>query len=97
MIFPGQPTKHENFSLKINNEIINKVNKVKCLGMIIDEKLTWREYINYCCNKMSSGLYAINSSKHLLTKEQLKTLYYILISTIVSYCGDLQIKNISLN
>jgi hypothetical protein len=73
MIFPGQPTKHENLSLKINNEIINQVHKVKFLGMIIDENLTWQEHINYYSNKMSSGLYALNSSKHLLTKEHLKT------------------------
>ena len=52
MVFPLEATKHENF----NNEIINKVNKVQFLGMIIDEKLTWREHINYRCNTMSSGL-----------------------------------------
>ena len=34
MVFPAQPTKHENLSLKIN-----KVNKVKLLGMIIDKKI----------------------------------------------------------
>ena len=52
MVFPLEATKHENF----NNEIISKVNKVQFLGMIIDEKLTWREHINYRCNTMSSGL-----------------------------------------
>jgi hypothetical protein len=85
MIFPGQPTKHENLSLKINNEIINQVHKVKFLGMIIDENLTWQEHINYCSNKMSSGLYALNSSKHLLTKEHLKTLYYSLTHSYLNY------------
>ena len=53
--------------------------------MIIDEKLTWREHINYCCNKMSSGLYAINSSKYLLTKEHLETLYYSLTHCYLNY------------
>ena len=85
MIFPWQLTKHENLSLKINNEIINQVNKVKFLGMIIDENLTWQEHINYCSNKMSSGLYAINSSKHLLTREHLKTLYYSLTHSYLNY------------
>ena len=30
----------------------------------INNDLNSREHINYCCNKISSGLYAINSSKH---------------------------------
>ena len=85
MIFPGQPNNHKNLSLKINNEIINQVSKIKFLGMIIDENFTWLEHINYCSNKLSSGLFAINSSKHLLTKQHLKTLYYSLTHSYLNY------------
>ena len=51
-----------NHTLKIGDETIKQVNTAKFLGIIIDDKLSWNAHIDYCKNKLSSGLYAINSA-----------------------------------
>ena len=68
-----------NHTLKIGDETIKQVNTAKFLGIIIDDKLSWNAHIDYCKNKLSSGLYAINSAKHILSPKHLKSLYYTLI------------------
>ena len=85
MIFQGKHYNFDNLTLQINDEEINKVTKVKFLGLIIDENLTWQEHIQYCKNKISSGLYAINSTKHVLGKKHLKTLYFSIINSYLNY------------
>ena len=49
-----------NHTLKIGDETIKQVNTAKFLGIIIDDKLSWNAHIDYCKNKLSSGLYICN-------------------------------------
>ena len=74
-----------NHTLKIGDETIKQVNTAKFLGIIIDDKLSWNAHIDYCKNKLSSGLYAINSAKHILSPKHLKSLYYTLIHPHLTY------------
>ena len=53
--------------------------------MHIDSKLEWHEHIKFIQNKLSSGLYAINKVKHLLSNSHLLTLYYSLIYPHIDY------------
>ena len=55
------------------------------MGIIIDEILDWHCYIDYCKNKISSGLYAINTAKNIMPAKQLRTLYYSLIHPYLNY------------
>ena len=57
------------------------------LGILIDDKLNWKDHteLNLVRNKISSGLYAINSSKHILSLEHLKSLYYTLVHPHITY------------
>ena len=85
-IFSGSIDAHSmNLSLQIGNEYISKVQHVKFLGIIIDEKLNWNKHIENCKNKLSSGAYAINSLKNILPTFQLRTLYYTLIHPYLTY------------
>ena len=74
-----------NHTLKIGDETIKQVNTAKFLGIIIDDKLSWNAHIDYCRNKLSSGLYAINSAKHILSPKHLKSLCYTLIHPHLTY------------
>ena len=74
-----------NHTLKIGDETLKQVNTAKFLGIIIDDKLSWNAHIDYCKNKLSSGLYAINSAKHILSSKHLKSLYYTLIHPHLTY------------
>ena len=70
-------SRNTNLALKIGIEHITKVPHVKFLGVIIDERLEWKNHIDICKNKLSSGIYATNSFKNAIPTIQLKTLYYI--------------------
>ena len=76
-----------NHTLNIGDETIKQVNTAKFLGIIIDDKLSWNAHIHvyYCKNKLSSGLHAINSAKHILSPKHLKSLYYTLIHPHLTY------------
>ena len=44
----------------MSNTIIRRIKFVQFLGLHIDERLDWQEYINTCKNKLTSALYVIN-------------------------------------
>jgi hypothetical protein len=77
--------RNNNKTIQIGSDIIKKVRHMKFLGIIIDEMLDWHCHIGHCKNKISSGLYALNTLKHLLPSRQLKTLYYSLIHPYLNY------------
>ena len=78
-------------SVKINNEVINQIGKynkdesVKFLGIYIDKHLTWKEHINIISSKISRAIFAINRVKHILPHKSLKSLYYTLIHSHITY------------
>jgi len=72
-------------TLNVDNTKINRVSCVKFLGILIDENLNWHEQILHCKKKISSGVYAMNTLKQILNTDHLKTLYYSLIHSYLSY------------
>lgn len=40
----------------MNNEEIEQVKEMKCLGVIIDEKLNYGKHVDYICKKASIKL-----------------------------------------
>ena len=75
----------DQLKLKIGDELIELKNTVKFLGIYIDSKLDWHDHIKFIKNKLSSGNYAINRIKHLLSHKHLITLYYSLIYPYLDY------------
>jgi hypothetical protein len=73
------------FGIKIGNMQIERKQCVKFLGIIVDEKLEWSEQISNCKAKLSSSLYAINSSKRYLTSKHLLMLYNSIVYPYLSY------------
>lgn len=54
-------------SIKINNINIAKVEKVKYLGLIIDEKLNWNAHVNYISDKIVPMVGALYKNRDYLT------------------------------
>jgi hypothetical protein len=74
-----------NYELYLNDDKIKSVNSTKFLGLVIDNKLEWKEHIHICRNKIASGIYAMNSSKNTLSTALLKTVYNSLIQPYLTY------------
>ena len=72
-------------NLKIAQIPIQRVESAKFLGIIVDEKLTWREHIRHCQRKIRSGIYALNMVKHSLSAINLRMLYFSLVHPFLQY------------
>jgi len=71
---------HFNIDLKINSQIITRVEPKKCLGVIIDKYLTWGEHVNTVKNKQYR--------ERLVSINTLTSLYYAFIYPFLMYCVE---------
>jgi len=74
-----------NLNIKIEDNIIERKECTKFLGVIIDRFLKWHEHINSVRCKLNSSIYIMNRVKNLLPKKLLLNLYYTLIQPYLSY------------
>ena len=72
-------------SLNLENQITQKVNCAKFLGICIDDELNWSVHISHVLKGVSSRSYALHSVKRFLSRDNMKTLYYRLIHSHLSY------------
>jgi hypothetical protein len=56
-----------------------------CLGIHIDENLTWKYHINQVKKKVSWALFSLKQVKRTLPSDYLKTLYYSLVHSHFTY------------
>ena len=63
----------------------------KLLGILIDDKLNWKEHINLVCSKLSKCITVMYKAKPLLDKNALviKLLYCSLFVPYVTYCREI--------
>ena len=76
-----------NLILKINNNIISKVDSFKLLGVHIDPNLNFKNHVDFISQKIYRSLRIINKLKHFLLKSTLIILYYSLIFSHLYYCN----------
>ena len=51
MVFSGKKSNLSNCDVRINNQTISKVSEIKFLGVLVDEKLSWKSHIAYISKK----------------------------------------------
>ena len=57
-----------------------------CIGLIIDNKLCWKNHILYISGKIARGIVVIFKARKYLMKDSLVTLYYSFIHPHLIYC-----------
>ena len=75
-------------SLKIDGEIIAEVTSSKFFGVIIDNKLNWKDHVSFVCRKVARGSGVIIKARKVLRNESLKNLYYSFIYPYLIYCNQ---------
>ncbi len=78
-------TYQNNLNLNIDGVVLQQQTTVKFVGMFIDHKLTWCDHIAHVNIKISKSLYALNCIKRYVPMPLLKTLYYTMVQTYLSY------------
>ena len=79
---PSQNT----YNLMMNSNIIEKVDKTKFLGIIIDKQLNWKNHILSVANKVSRSVGILGRVRYILPQRTLLTLYYSLVHPHLLYC-----------
>ena len=67
MLFMNK-TDNPSFQLQIQNIDIEVTNKCKFLGVIIDDKLLWKDHINYISNKISKSIGILKFLRYIYPK-----------------------------
>ena len=88
MLFSNKKVIQPNVTTEINGQPITCVTKTKFLGVIIDNKLTWKEHISYICGKVAKGIGIISNVRKYLNKNTLLDLYYSFIYPYLTYCNQ---------
>ena len=66
MCFSAKNKSHPGISLQIDGEAIAEVNKSKFLGVVIDNKLSWKDHISFVCRKVARGIGVIIKARKVL-------------------------------
>ena len=77
-------------TIMINDEPINRIKKMKLLGVFIQDDLQWTEHINYIQSKASSKLYyIINLRRAGVNQDDLIKIYTATIRSVLEYACPL--------
>ena len=73
--------------ISMRDETIKKISNCKTLGVIIDDKLLWKDHINKVCAKVSNGLGIMRRVRTFVTQPIMQSIYNSLIFPYLDYCN----------
>ena len=72
-------------TLSLNNKKVKKVDKIKFLGVIIDDQLSWNDQIEHIENKLLSTIALIKRMKKFVPQSQYPKIYHSLFESHLTY------------
>ena len=89
IIFTEKNKKYYKFKscLSIGKNELTQVSSTTFLGVLIDERLSWKSHIRHVSNKISKSIGVISKVRYLVHQRCLATLYYSLIYPYLTYCN----------
>ena len=76
-------------NILIDGNKIEEVKKTKFLGVIIGNKLSWKDHVSHVVGNVSRGLGIIIKARNYLNKKGLITLYYSFVYPYLSCCNHI--------
>ncbi len=73
----------------VNNKPIPKIDHYSCLGVNIDERMSWEKHVESICSKVSAGIGAMRRLKPFVSLLTLKMPYNAIIQPYFDYCSPL--------
>ena len=74
-------------SIVVNDEPIERVQKYNCLGITLDETLSWDQHIEEISLKVSRGLGALKRIRSYVLRSTLITIFNTIILPYFDYCS----------
>ena len=74
-------------SVIIKGSTVERIKTYKYLGLVIDNKLAWKEHIEYLCKKLRSRMYCLRKMKKFHVNAKILRMFYdSVLSSIWKYC-----------
>ena len=73
------------YAIVIDQKEVSRVKLVKYLGMIVDDKLTWSQHVDYISSEITRYIGILERIRHFIPKESLLLLYHTLIEPYFKY------------
>ena len=89
MVFSGKKMEDHPININIEGNYLDRVYTTKFLGIMIDDKLSWKDHIIYVSKKISKGLGIIQKARKCLKSETLLSLYYTFVYPYLTYCNQI--------
>ena len=93
---PRKPIDFE-VNIKLNGKRLYPSSYVKYLGVLIDEHLSWKYHINELLKKLNRSNSLLSKIRHYVNENTLRSLYFSLFSSHMSYCCQIWGQNGSYN
>ena len=82
---PPRKSLTDRIVLTLNKTKIYESSRIKYLGLILDPRLTWKEHINELPKKLGRSVGMLYKTRHFCPTPILKSLYYSIFNSHVSY------------
>lgn len=79
-------TLNEVLNLSVNGVTLQQVKNAKCLGVTIDEFLTWETHLTNVIRKVSAGIGVLRRVKKIVPRDNLISIYRSIIEPYFDYC-----------
>ena len=76
-------------AIRVQGHTVKHVYKAKHLGMVIDNKLTWKDHIDYVSLKIKRNLGIMKRVRNDIPKESLISLYRTMVKPYLIYCNNI--------
>ena len=77
------------YPVMLNSKVIPWTNSFECLGVLIDEKLSWDLHVDKSCKKVGSSIAVMKRIKPFVPNSTLQTIYKAMIQPYFNYCSPL--------
>ena len=85
----GNNTLSANIDITINGVNIDRVRVVKFLGVLIDEKLNWKDHIASVKSKLSKSTTILYKCSQLVDIQSMHILYCSMFLPYINYCSEI--------
>ena len=85
MTAQGKRIDDQECAITVNGSIAKRVSQTTFLGIVLDDKLTWKNHINHIYAKISNVIGILYKTKQMLSSKSLLILYDSLIKPYFSY------------
>ena len=79
---------NEEINLEMSAKSMTRVHKVKSLGLLNDERLTWKDHVDETVKKISKAIGALKRVRPFISVKAALQIYHALIRPYFDYCSS---------